>query len=172
LIGSLTPEKSWWDLLSYHITIKPDYKTKFITENNKIRYKVISEQPSELMQIDLVKPLIIDSVTQNGKKLSFQNKGNIWYVSGISPILVAGCHKVCISIIFAEMPTLSTLKEIEGKLPEEHFIRVQKSFIIALNKFTALDGNRVILKDVSSEILIGETYKQQFLEAIKKKQIL
>ncbi|MBO9676344.1 MAG: response regulator transcription factor [Sphingobacteriaceae bacterium] len=67
---------------------------------------------------------------------------------------------------------LSTLKEIEERLPDEHFIRVQKSFIIALDKFTALDGNRVILKDVSSEILIGETYRQQFLETIKKKQIL
>lgn len=83
LVGSLTPEKRWWDLMSYNITIKPDYHTKTITGNNKIRYKVISEQPSELMQIDFVKPLIIDSVTQNGKKLSFQNKGNIWYVSGV-----------------------------------------------------------------------------------------
>jgi hypothetical protein len=34
------------------------------------------------MQIDLIKPLVIDSVIQNGTKLNFQNKGNIWYVSG------------------------------------------------------------------------------------------
>ena len=67
---------------------------------------------------------------------------------------------------------LNTMKEIEGKLPEQYFIRVQKSFIIAINKITALDGNRVILKNVSSEILIGETYKQHFLETIRKKQII
>ncbi|WP_343657824.1 M1 family aminopeptidase [Chryseobacterium sp.] len=82
LVGSLTPEKSWWNLLSYDITIKPDYRTKTITGNNQIKYKVISEEPTELMQIDLIKPLVIDSVIQNGRKLSFQNKGNIWYVSG------------------------------------------------------------------------------------------
>lgn len=46
LIGSLTPEKGWWDLMSYNITIKPDYHTKTITGNNKIRYKVISEEPA------------------------------------------------------------------------------------------------------------------------------
>lgn len=83
LVGSVTPEKSWWDLLSYDITIKPDYKTKTITGNNTIRYKVISREPAEFMQIDLIKPLVIDSVIQNGTKLNFQNKGNIWYVSGV-----------------------------------------------------------------------------------------
>ncbi len=82
LVGSVTPEKSWWDLLSYDITIKPDYKTKTITGNNTIRYKVISKEPAEFMQIDLIKPLVIDSVIQNGTKLNFQNKDNIWYVSG------------------------------------------------------------------------------------------
>jgi len=67
---------------------------------------------------------------------------------------------------------LTTMKDIEGKLPAQYFVRVQKSFIIALNKITALDGNRVILKNISSEILIGETYKQHFMETIKKKQII
>jgi two-component system, LytTR family, response regulator len=67
---------------------------------------------------------------------------------------------------------LTTMKDIEGKLPEQHFIRIQKSFIVSLNKITALDGNRVILKNVSSEILIGETYRKHFLETIKKKQLL
>jgi len=66
---------------------------------------------------------------------------------------------------------LITLKDIEERLPCKYFIRVQKSFIIAINKITALDGNRIILKGVSAEILVGETYKKQFMETVKKKQM-
>ncbi|WP_410522673.1 LytTR family transcriptional regulator DNA-binding domain-containing protein [Pedobacter sp. ISL-64] len=53
-------------------------------------------------------------------------------------------------------------------MPEEYFIRVQKSFIITINKITALDGNRVILKNISSEILIGETHSNISWKQSKK----
>lgn len=33
------------------------------------------------MQIDLVSPLKIDSVFQNGKKVAYECKENIWYLS-------------------------------------------------------------------------------------------
>ncbi|KFF73773.1 peptidase M1 [Chryseobacterium sp. P1-3] len=81
LVGSVTPEKTWWDLLHYDITVKPDYPTKTLTGNNKIKYKTLSGGNSKMMQIDLVKPLTIDSAFQDNKKLTFHNKGNIWYIS-------------------------------------------------------------------------------------------
>ncbi|AKK73398.1 peptidase M1 [Chryseobacterium gallinarum] len=81
LVGSVTPEKAWWDLLHYDITVKPDYPTKTLTGNNKIKYKTLSGGNSKMMQIDLVKPLTIDSAFQDNKKLTFHNKGNIWYIS-------------------------------------------------------------------------------------------
>lgn len=67
---------------------------------------------------------------------------------------------------------LMTMKEIQERLPEKYFIRVQKSFIIALKKITAIDGNQVILQNVSAKILIGETYKKHFLETINNKQLM
>ncbi|MCL8537116.1 M1 family metallopeptidase [Chryseobacterium gallinarum] len=81
LVGSVTPEKAWWDLLHYDITVKPDYPTKTLTGNNKIKYKTLSGGNSKMMQIDLVKPLTIDSAFQDNKKLTFHNKDNIWYIS-------------------------------------------------------------------------------------------
>ena len=30
LRGSITPERAWWDVLRYDITVKPDYESKTI----------------------------------------------------------------------------------------------------------------------------------------------
>lgn len=40
--------------------------------SNQIKYKVNSERPAELMQIDLIKPLVIDSVIQNRKNTALK----------------------------------------------------------------------------------------------------
>lgn len=66
---------------------------------------------------------------------------------------------------------LLTMKDVEDRLPKTHFIRVQKSFIVATNKITSIDGNRIILKGISAEILIGETYRKDFLDVMKQKLI-
>jgi len=67
---------------------------------------------------------------------------------------------------------LLTMKDVEERLPKAKFIRVQKSFIVALDKITSIDGNRIILKGVSAEILIGETYRKDFLEMMKQKLLI
>lgn len=55
---------------------------------------------------------------------------------------------------------LSTMKEIEAKLPEKDFIRVQRSFIVRLDKIISIEDNYVIVKD--KEIHIGKAYKDEF----------
>ncbi|MDY0903412.1 LytTR family DNA-binding domain-containing protein [Pedobacter sp. CFBP9032] len=67
---------------------------------------------------------------------------------------------------------LLAMKDVEEHLPKNQFIRVQKSFIIALNRITSIDGNRVILKGISAEILIGETYRKDFLDKMREKLLL
>ncbi|ANI90671.1 peptidase M1 [Arachidicoccus ginsenosidimutans] len=80
LRGSITPERAWWDVQRYDITIKPDFDKKYTAGDNLITYKVMSEkQPA--MQIDLQEPLLIDSIVYNEKeKLSFTKEGNAWHV--------------------------------------------------------------------------------------------
>jgi len=67
---------------------------------------------------------------------------------------------------------LLSMKDVEERLPKAQFVRVQKSFIVALNKITSIDGNRIILKGISAEILIGETYRKDFLDMMKQKLLL
>ena len=59
---------------------------------------------------------------------------------------------------------LSTMKEIEAKLPPKDFIRVQRSFIIRVDKVKAIEDNYIIIRD--KEIHIGKSYKEDFNKRI------
>ena len=80
LNGSITPERIWWDIQHYDLSIKPDYVNKTITGKNVIEYIITNKEHSDLMQIDLVSPLKIDSVFQKEKKVDFTQNQNIWYL--------------------------------------------------------------------------------------------
>lgn len=81
LRGSITPERAWWDVIRYDLTVKPDYGNKTISGSNAISYKVLSNSNGQMMQIDLQEPLLIDSVLfNNSAKLSFTKDGNAWHV--------------------------------------------------------------------------------------------
>ncbi|MGB5274154.1 MAG: M1 family metallopeptidase [Flavobacteriaceae bacterium] len=79
LRGSITPERSWWDLNYYHLDIKVDPGHKYISGSNTIRYKVLEEEQS--LQIDLQPPLKIDRVTQDGETLTVVDNGNAHFVT-------------------------------------------------------------------------------------------
>lgn len=56
------------------------------------------------------------------------------------------------------LTTHETLKNMESKLPAEHFIRVHKSYIIALPNIEYLEGNSIKVGD--QFIPIGTTYRE------------
>lgn len=69
LRGSNTPERSWWDVQRYDITVTPDFNTKSIRASCAITYTVLNNN-STVMQIDLQTPLAIQSILQNGKAVT------------------------------------------------------------------------------------------------------
>jgi aminopeptidase N len=83
LRGTLTPERTWWDVQRYELSFKPDYVNKTIAGDNEIKYKVVKQNSGNLkMQIDLQEPLIIDSILYNGKQsLKFSKVASVWYVT-------------------------------------------------------------------------------------------
>jgi hypothetical protein len=74
-----SPGRRWWDVTFYdlHVTLSPGDSS--IRGWNGISYKV-TQQGSEL-QIDLMTPLLIDSVIQEGRKLQFRRHGNAFFVT-------------------------------------------------------------------------------------------
>lgn len=63
----------------------------------------------------------------------------------------------------------STMKEIEGHLPRSKFLRIHKSYIIAINKISSLDNNCIILKNRTEQIPISLTYKTAFMQVLTNK---
>ncbi len=65
--------------------------------------------------------------------------------------------------------TKSTMKNIEEKLPSDKFIRVHKSYIVALPKITTIENNRIIFGD--KRVPIGDQYKTGFYDIFNKNKI-
>jgi len=78
LRGTITLERSWWDLTYYHLSVKVNIKNKSISGSNVIQYKVL--KPHQTIQIELQEPLKITQILQNGKKLNFKKDGYTYFV--------------------------------------------------------------------------------------------
>lgn len=79
LRGSITKERSWWDLKYYHLDIKVNPNDSTIVGSNTIRYQVLEEYNK--MQIDLQVPMAITKVIQDGINLKFTREGNVYYIN-------------------------------------------------------------------------------------------
>jgi two-component system, LytTR family, response regulator len=64
---------------------------------------------------------------------------------------------------------LLSIKEMEDRLPARYFMRVHKSFLVNLERISGIAGNQVYLKNSTSEILIGASYKEAFMERMKER---
>lgn len=61
--------------------------------------------------------------------------------------------------------TLKSMKEFEAILPVKDFIRVHKSYMVAVNKITYIEKKIIVVKD--SVIPIGAGYRDQLFELVK-----
>ena len=80
LLGSVTAERAWWEVLYYDLQVVPYFETRRLNGSNTITYKVV-EGKSNIMQIDLQQPLQIDSIVlDRSTPISFSNEGHVWYL--------------------------------------------------------------------------------------------
>ena len=70
----------------------------------------------------------------------------------------------------ARIMTLQNFKRFEETLPPENFIRVHKSYLVAINKIESITRNRI--KIGNTLIPVSDSYKNAFYEAISKKGML
>lgn len=79
LRGSIGPERAWWDLQSYDLSIEVFPEKKTIQGTNKIQFKVL--KPGRKMQLDLQPPLKITAVRHAQKPVAFQREGNVYWIT-------------------------------------------------------------------------------------------
>ena len=103
LRGSITPEREWWDLQHYDLSVQFFPETKSLSGQNKIRFNVL--KPGERLQIDLQQPLKIDRVVYEGDDVPFSREGNVYWIEFSDPLPKGSTHEV--TIHYSGEPTVS-----------------------------------------------------------------
>jgi aminopeptidase N len=79
-----TPARAWWDVTFYdlHVAVNPADST--IRGYNGITYRALA--PGNELQIDLMVPLEVDSMVQDGRPLAFRRDSNAFFVTPPAPV--------------------------------------------------------------------------------------
>jgi DNA-binding LytR/AlgR family response regulator len=64
--------------------------------------------------------------------------------------------------------SLVSMKSLVDGLPEDEFIRTHKSYIIAIKKIKAVDGNMILFENIEEKVPIGVTYRDNFFYMLNK----
>lgn len=89
---------------------------------------------------------------------------HILYIEGLKDyvkIVLASSTKPILSLL--------SLKNLEGKIPASLFRRVHRSYIINLDKISAISNNSIIIN--TTHIPIGEMYKEEFTRFLEGRTI-
>ena len=77
--------RSWWDVVAYDLEVSVRPQDSTIAGRNRIDYRVTA--PGQELQIDLMAPLQLDSITQQGTSLRFRRDGDAYFVTpAIAPL--------------------------------------------------------------------------------------
>ncbi|MFT5752064.1 MAG: aminopeptidase N [Flavobacteriales bacterium] len=95
LRGSITPQRAWWELGHYDLSVEVLTEMKTIIGTNIISYTVLEEGTNEL-QIDLQAPMEITSVMQDGNTLKIRSEGSAHFIELKAPQTKGTVKKVTI----------------------------------------------------------------------------
>jgi len=161
----LTTAYSEFALESYELNVV-DYLLKPIRFPRFLQavQKVTNAETEEAADTTEIEDDYIFVKTESKGKLLKITLNEIDYIEGM---------KNYVAIYCAGKKTLvyTSMKELEERLPHKSFIRVHKSFIIPIAKITGIEGNLLRLKNVTAEVQIGESYKNDLMEIIRNKMI-
>ncbi len=96
------------------------------------------------------------------KKLIKINFAEILYIEGLKDYVI-------IKMATTRVITLQTMKSLEDKLPPSIFKRIHRSYIVNLDKITAVIGNMVEVD--KKHLPIGKNYREELLDIVNKNRL-
>ncbi|MFT4033438.1 MAG: M1 family metallopeptidase [Siphonobacter sp.] len=100
LRGTITPQRTWWDLTYYHLKIRLNVKDSSLAGSNEIWYKVL--ESAQEMQIDLQRAMRVTQIVQDGKTLKFRQDDDAYFVTLDKPQLPG--HLEAITVYYDGKP--------------------------------------------------------------------
>jgi DNA-binding LytR/AlgR family response regulator len=68
-----------------------------------------------------------------------------------------------------QIVTYNTLRYFEENLPDALFVKIHKSYIVALNKIESTDNNLIMI--MKKSLPLGDTYRNEFFGRINQKKL-
>ena len=93
-------------------------------------------------------------------KLIKINTDDILYVEGLQ-------NYVAIYTKDEKIVSLQNMKKMEEQLSGQNFMRIHKSYLVALNKINSIERSRLYIG--TAVIPLGDTYREEFYKAIEHK---
>lgn len=85
-------------------------------------------------------------------------------------LYIEACQNYCsIYTTKTKFMTLTSMKSLEEQLPAGKFLRIQKSYIVAIDKIQSLTGNEVVIE--KQKIPVSKNYKDELMAIIDKNLI-
>jgi len=149
------------DVIDY--LLKPIPFSRFVKATQKA-IAVLEPHKQEKAAATEQNDFILVKTETKGKFLKIDT-ADIVYIEGMGNYVALYCNG-------KKILSLLNMKDLEEKLSPEKFMRVHKSFIVAIDKITSIEGNSLSLKNnPKASILIGNAYRAAFLEKMKTRLI-
>lgn len=135
-----------FDLDVFDYLVKPVPFTRFLKSINKLSQKMMTEQSAEQVQHSNEKSFIFLKVDKKLIKIKFED---IYFIESLKDYIK----------VFTKTGDYLAHKSLSGiteELPQNLFLRIHRSFTVALDKIQALEGNSVMVTD--KRIPIGRKY--------------
>lgn len=140
--------------------LKPFSFERFLQAVNKAKER-LRESPAS----STTDPLPLASAEENRDFFSVKVDGKVVKVRYEDILFIEGLKEyVRIVCRDARYVTLESLKNLEELLPQSHFVRVHKSYIVAKDKVQALDGN--LLEIQKHKIPISRTKRDEVVQEV------
>lgn len=170
----LTTAYSQYALESYDLNVsdyllKPIAFDRFYKAVEKVhnQHKVVeapSPVPTPLPVVSAPAPQQVQDFifVKTEHKIQKIELDDILYIEGLKDYISIFTHS-------ERVITLQNMKRMDETLPRSQFIRVHKSYIIALDKIESIERSRITI--CSKVIPIGDTYRDEFFKRIETKNI-
>ncbi len=169
----LTTAYSQYALESYDLNVsdyllKPIAFDRFYKAVEKVRNQhQKQESPTPVVPEPVIAPVATPSIqdfifVKTEHKIQKIELDDILYIEGL---------KDYISIFTKNerVITLQNMKKMEETLPRKDFIRVHKSYIIAVDKIESIERSRIAI--AGKTIPVGDTYRDAFFKLIDTKNV-
>jgi two-component system LytT family response regulator len=111
--------------------------------------------------------VIIQPIEKSAEYLFVKTEHRIQKVNLKDILFIEGLQNyISINTPAERILSLQTLKKMEEQLSAKEFVRVHKSYIIALRHITAIERSRIFIGDVI--IPVGDNYREGFYNIVDK----